>query len=768
MPEPLQWMSVKYKLPMMFGAVCLLAFGVGGAFVSRSARVVLETEILERLSFQGQAYATALDSRLQALIQRAEDFASDGYIRAHLHDLESARSTEDGASLRRELERHLTINKLPLVPAFRALTVLDGQGRIVVQGLPDRELVERVAALAKTSCTWTSGVLSSEGEARPSLAVATPLHDLAANEIIGNLLVWIQPASWLLGALPAASTGSETSAEENEVVLTLFDRDGRGFVVPRTFLAPGAPAESSEIARLGTGLSVVEPGGDAEQDSYSPIRATFSRGFPIAANGWTVRVKLKSLRALDTIAGFQSRLLAVGIVLATLAALLLFFPMRYLVHPLLQLTQAARRIKQGDFGIRVPVDSGDEIGELSRAFNAMAEGLAERTDRLKENALHLREKEEEVRHKRDRLDAVIASMRDGLVVLDAEGKIELSNQAARPFLDLLDRHDIQLTSHHVCGTRGETTGDCSACLVDPGGLPRSCVIDVGTRVFEVHATPLRREAGRSGRVLVARDVSDRIAQDERQIHQERLAVLGEVAAVMAHEVNNPLTSINMFNQMLGDELPADSPSQECVAVIRRNVETCKQTLRKLLDYATGATPEIEIVDVHEILRDVMRFLHPVSKRTPVEVTWALRAEHHLVRGDEVQLRQVFVNLAMNAFQAMNGGGKQVSIHTHSDDTHLLVDVVDEGEGIAEETRDEIFRPFFTSKPRGSGTGLGLPTARRITEMHGGSLDLLESRPGRTVFQVRLRHDGSAVPFRDPLSAATLVPATDGGGAPRCP
>jgi two-component system sensor kinase FixL len=158
----------------------------------------------------------------------------------------------------------------------------------------------------------------------------------------------------------------------------------------------------------------------------------------------------------------------------------------------------------------------------------------------------------------------------------------------------------------------------------------------------------------------------------------------------------------------------------------------------------------------------------VSKRTPVEVTWALRAEHHLVRGDEVQLRQVFVNLAMNAFQAMNGGGKQVSIHTHSDDTHLLVDVVDEGEGIAEETRDEIFRPFFTSKPRGSGTGLGLPTARRITEMHGGSLDLLESRPGRTVFQVRLRHDGSAVPFRDPLSAATLVPATDGGGAPRCP
>jgi signal transduction histidine kinase len=257
-------------------------------------------------------------------------------------------------------------------------------------------------------------------------------------------------------------------------------------------------------------------------------------------------------------------------------------------------------------------------------------------------------------------------------------------------------------------------------------------------------------------VLVARDVSDRIDRDEREIHQERLAVLGEVAAVVAHELNNPLAAIMMFNQMLASELDPSSPLQENVAVIERNALTCKQTIRELLDYSTGATPEVGPVDVHAILADVARFLRALCERNETELVLQLGEGQAVVEGDEVQLRQVFVNLIMNAVQAADGQGRgdagpppgesgarngerggRVIVRTSIESGHVLVDVRDEGPGIRPELAEDVFKPFFTTKPRGSGTGLGLPTARRIAELQGGGLELVDGRPGRTTFQVRL-------------------------------
>ena len=113
----------------------------------------------------------------------------------------------------------------------------------------------------------------------------------------------------------------------------------------------------------------------------------------------------------------------------------------------------------------------------------------------------------------------------------------------------------------------------------------------------------------------------------------------------------------------------------------------------------------------------------------------LEASDPVVVGDEVQLRQVFVNLVMNAMQAVGEG--EVHVRTWLDGSHLVIDVRDTGPGIEADVGDTVFRPFFTTKPRGTGTGLGLSTARRITEIQGGGLDLVDTRPGQTTFRVRL-------------------------------
>jgi two-component system NtrC family sensor kinase len=263
-------------------------------------------------------------------------------------------------------------------------------------------------------------------------------------------------------------------------------------------------------------------------------------------------------------------------------------------------------------------------------------------------------------------------------------------------------------------------------------------VDVGAHILEINAAPLPPNAdGRCGRVLVARDVTSRIESEERDIHRERLSVLGEIAAVMAHELNNPLTSIRMFAQMLADGLPDDSAFREHADVIVRNTETCRHSIRELLGYATAAAPEAAPVDVHAVLEDVTRFVRPLAERAGARLETRLEAADDCITGDEIQVRQLFVNLIVNALQASESG-VAITLTSSNEDGALVVDLNDSGPGIGPEDRDRVFDAFYSTKPRGEGTGLGLPTARRIAELHGGGVDLVESRPGSTTFRVRLR------------------------------
>jgi signal transduction histidine kinase len=753
MRDPLGNVSVRYKLAFTFVGVCLLAFGVGGYLVSRSAMATLEEEILTRLRFQSEAYAAALDGDLRALSQRARDFASDGYIRAQLE----AREHAGGAALEaleEALRRHLLENKLPLVPAFENLGLEPERGPVFLADPADATWAAHLPSRGPRDDGFSGLLAGTTPDAAPVLVIATPLRSLDGRRTVGRLLAKAHVGVWIAEALGAMRAGE--GWEGRPPSLRLLDERGRVLAIPRAYTEPPLPSPSSELVRSGFGLRLEGP--RREPDGARAGRGVFGQRLPIATNGWILETEIDSRDALAAVSGLQARFLLVGAVLTLAASLLLLFPMRFLARPLRQLERAARTIRAGDFSARVEVGSRDEIGQLSESFNLMARAVEERTGALQAAARDLAQGKEELRKERDRLNAVLLSMRDGLMVLDADGKPSVWNAAARPLVQILERGGLELTAHRLCDSahdRGHAVGEgrtngraedagssaCHACLFDPAAPPRSCLVDAGASVWEVRSSRLSSEPdGRSGRVLVARDVTDRIAQDERQIHQERLAVLGEVAAVVAHELNNPLAAIRMFSQMLAAGLPADSPLREDVAVIERNIQACTRTIRDLLDYATGASPEVGEIDVHGTLEDVGRFLRALRERKGSELVLDLRAPDARIRGDEVQVRQVFVNLILNALQAADGGG-HVRVGTAVEGNHLVVDVEDDGPGVPPEAREAIFRPFYTTKPRGEGTGLGLSTARRITEIQGGSLELLESRPGRTAFRVRLLRSG---------------------------
>lgn len=727
---------MRYKLALAFLGVCLLAFGVGGTLVTRSARATLEEEVRGRLRLESEAFAAALDADLRALGARVRDFASDGYIRAQFDGLSAGASDVEGA-----LRDHLVRNKLPLVSAFRNLALASPEGRLFLSDPSDEGWARSAWRELGTERDAIGGLLGSAA-GLPVFAIATPLSSLDGTRRIGALYAEVHAGIWIAEAL--ATVGESEALAAPRSALRLVDGAGRSLSVPRSFLERPPPRPSSELVRSGFGLVLEER---APLHERPGARGLFTRQMRLATSGWTLATEIESTDALAAVAGLQARFLLVGLVLSAAASLLLVFPMRFLARPLRELEAAARRIRAGDFGARVPVESEDEIGALSSSFNMMAQAVEERTAELRAQGRVLEQRKEELRQERDRLNAVLLSMRDALIVIDAEGRPMLWNAAARPLLAHIESGG-RLEPHRLCRTaqgdggparNGGAQGSsaCMRCLFDPAEPPRSCLIDTASGVFEVRTTRLSSEAGKgTGRVLVAREVSDRVAEDEREIHQERISVLGEVAAVVAHELNNPLAAIRMFAKLVEQGLAPDSPLREDLAVIERNTEVASRTIRDLLEYATGAAPEVSSIDVHATLEDVARFLRAFAKRKGTEVELLLSAEDPLVTGDEVQLRQVFVNLILNALQAIEGGGK-VRVRSALEGTHLLVDVEDDGPGIAPGLEERIFRPFFTTKARGEGTGLGLSTARRITEIQGGGLELVQSRPGRTLFRVRL-------------------------------
>ncbi len=722
MRDPLFWVPVKYKLPLTFAALCLIALGAGGYLVAITAEQALEDQILARLDDLSAITTVVVDRHLELLGRRVEDFASDGLIRAELAHLVANRAADlpkEMESTRAVLVRHLVANKLPLVDVFVDASLLDRQGEPLLQVYSHEP---PPSASRETAALWFGPLQAPSGDhPYPTFLLSTPVKSLEGDRQIGFLQILVRADVWASslrrGGLPSRSSS-------------------------RIWLEDAAGSTSLLLSKVSGAQVDVAPQGSGTIDFVTTI----------ARSGWRLQLTVDRDVVMEPIRNLLSRFLLVAGVLLLLIMAIWFFPSRFLLKPLAVLQDAARRIAEGDFSVRVLIDSRDEVGDLSRSFNIMAQAVEERTAKLEEAAAVLKRRERDIRFERDRLNAVIGSMHDGLFILDLKGQITLSNAAAEPLVSALKRDGERL----VCSFGAGEGGSCLGFLADLDKPPQSCLVNLGARAYEIHATTLAAADGQVvGRVCVSRDISERIARAEQQAHQERMSVLGEIAAGVAHEVNNPLAAITMFSQMLETELEPESSFREHAEVIRRNAESCKRTIRGLLDLATARGAEIAAFDIHDLLHDVRRFLSPLYERLPVEFGLEAGAKNSIVVGDELQLRQVVVNLVMNAIQASDGRAVNVSVMTEDSGDSIAILVSDTGPGIPDEARDRIFEPFFTTKPRGAGTGLGLSTSMRIVETHGGTLKLVASEPGRTVFRVLLPRKGRPR-FQEPTTGVAAV------------
>jgi len=253
--------------------------------------------------------------------------------------------------------------------------------------------------------------------------------------------------------------------------------------------------------------------------------------------------------------------------------------------------------------------------------------------------------------------------------------------------------------------------------------------------LNVSITPLVSKSGeRIGRLLLFDDVTQRERMEEQMTQTEKLTSLGLLAAGVAHEVNTPLAVISNYIQMLAKQMPTDDPRHSIIEKIVKQTFRASEIVNNLLNFSRTGAAELADIDVNRVVEETLSLVAHPLKTSQIHIVKQLGDSLPPVRGSANKLQQVFLNLFLNARDAMPAGG-MLEVRTATHNGSVEIEIADTGAGIPREHIHRIFDPFFTTKSNGRGTGLGLSVSYGIIKEHAGKIDV-RSTPGKgTSFHV---------------------------------
>jgi PAS domain S-box-containing protein len=343
---------------------------------------------------------------------------------------------------------------------------------------------------------------------------------------------------------------------------------------------------------------------------------------------------------------------------------------------------------------------------------------------------------------------ILQSIPTGVLTLDRRGTVTSLNHAAERLLGLRASavvgrtfEGLPVAPDVVAWIREARGGDRLVYEVD------LTLTTEGDRraTIRASASDLRDEAARSqGLVVLLRDITE-VNRLETQLRRaDKLAALGTLAAGVAHEVKNPLHALNLNLHLLEKEVAAGAScseeAREYFTILRSEIQRIHRIVENFLRFSSPSIPEVKPLDLHALLERVVSLLAFEAADHGVTIETAFDPELKTVAGDDGQLSQVFLNLGINALQAMPAGGALV-VRTRLDQGWAEVAVEDTGQGIEADVLPHIFDPYFTTRSR--GVGLGLAIAHRIVEGHHGTMDVETTAGKGTTMLLRLPLAGTA-------------------------
>ena len=353
-----------------------------------------------------------------------------------------------------------------------------------------------------------------------------------------------------------------------------------------------------------------------------------------------------------------------------------------------------------------------------------------------------------LRTKQSELQAIFDAIGDGVAIFDANGCIQHRNHVCPRLFPMETMLGSSCRWLFHPERENHTAGDClveAALHGDSRNLAFTTSENGRARYFEASATPIEDSHGKHRALVFLREVTERRLQELQLMQSEKMACMGLLAAGVAHEINNPLTSVAGYAEALirrfreDPDLAADQRLevfQRYLEVIIRESYRCKGIINGLLTFSRKSDGSIGSVDVNQIVREVLDLVRPKAAAEKVEIDERLATDLPQVRGDAAGLRQVFMNLVMNALQAIEGSGR-IILTSYAEDRNVLIKVKDSGCGIPQVLLEQIWDPFFTTKTVGQGVGLGLAVTYNIVHRHGGEIVVETQEHEGACFTVRL-------------------------------
>ncbi len=477
--------------------------------------------------------------------------------------------------------------------------------------------------------------------------------------------------------------------------------------------APNAPAYLIEMRRIG------------EHAAVFPIERVAE------AQPLFLRITLSNAGYMKRLATLERAVWSVTALSAALAVAFGLLLSSTITRPIRKLLSAMQRIRAGLYDTALEARSRSEIGELVRGFNEMARKIHWDKERM-QAYIH------EITVLKDYNEKIIQSIRAGLVIFNAQGMVEKVNRA---FVEQFGLNESSVL--------GKAARDLPLGLFDAESLGQLRAILRGERqeyarivrldrhqVYDLKGYPIfshDAEASEPARpfgcVVVLENISKKIEFEEKIFQAEKLSSISMLSAGVAHEINNPLSSIMTNAQNLLEE-ESDAEKRVSLRWIEQETRRIAAIVRKLLEFSSPPPREQSGADVNQVISETLTLLSYSLKRTQqIDITTDLADGLPLASMSTDELKQVMLNLLKNAMQAIERQG-EICVRTAHDASAaaILVRVEDSGCGISEELLPRIFDPFYTTKTRGDGTGLGLSVVYGLLTKYGGAI-AVSSRVG---------------------------------------
>jgi two-component system, NtrC family, sensor kinase len=425
----------------------------------------------------------------------------------------------------------------------------------------------------------------------------------------------------------------------------------------------------------------------------------------------------------------QNGIGAVALVILTVSLISVWAGL-YFTRPIVLIDREMNNLKKGRKISPIKMKRTDEFGKLAGSFNEMSKELLEKSKLLEQE--------------KERLNVVVNGIGAGLALVTKEYRITWMNPILKGWLK---EERLSLPCYAVIGGENAPCLNCPITCPDLGKIADEVMKFKdganGERIFRHRVFPLNHAIEEEGEYLVVlEDITEQKQMEETMIQTDKLSALGIMASSFAHEVNNPLATINVYAEDLIDRIEArdeDLDEDEMghyLRKIKENTERCKRITGNLLNFSRKNDWTEDHIKVKEIIENSISLVEHQLKKQRIQLELQVGDALPAILGDGLKLMQVLVNLINNAVDAMESEGRLIVFAERIGEA-ISIRVTDSGHGIPPEAMDKLFDPFFTTKPIGKGTGLGLSVCYGIIQQFGGNIQV-DSNPGEgTTVEIQL-------------------------------